>query len=116
MGRVPGQVGRDICPRVTKDCLWIERGQMWHIGMAGNNGSKVSFELGMMVLTLFTFLALILSLSLWRGRCCVCACGCASGCACVYACLHVFPSMPVWRSGKIMSLLVLSFHIVDTGE
>ena len=21
-----------ICPRGTKDCLWIERGQVWHMG------------------------------------------------------------------------------------
>ena len=24
--------GRDICPRETNDCLWIEGRQMWHMG------------------------------------------------------------------------------------
>ena len=27
-----GRSGRGICPGGTKDCLWIERRQMWPIG------------------------------------------------------------------------------------
>ena len=27
-----GGMGKDIWPRRTKDCLWIERRQMWTIG------------------------------------------------------------------------------------
>lgn len=31
-GKGQGTGGRDICPRKTKDYLWMERRQMWHIG------------------------------------------------------------------------------------
>lgn len=33
-GKEQGRVRRDICPRggATKDCLWIESGQIWPIG------------------------------------------------------------------------------------
>lgn len=31
-GEGKGREGRDICPRGTKDCFWIERKEIWPMG------------------------------------------------------------------------------------